>query len=234
MAANAPAIPTQAYTRLLTKRVAGLVMEEKNVALSPHTLRRSLISSNCACASFSWPNAKTTFWLPSISSTREVSSPLVCDCFRNMVYVLLAMKLATNSETGVTRITTTAMAGLIVNMNISVPKIVRTPVNSWVKPMRSPSENWSMSAIRRLMISPWEWESMYFNGRLSIFANARTRISFTTRYVIVLLIWLISHWATAVTAIITPIFKRILLISAKSTFPGARIQSIALPVKIGT
>ena len=119
-------------------------------------------------------------------------------------------------------------------MKMRVPKIVRIPVNSCVNPIKSPSENWSISAIRRLMISPWEWESMYLSGRLSTFANARTRISFTTRYVMILLIWLISHCDTAVIRIMTPIFMRIPPITAKSTLPGARMQSMALPVKIGT
>ena len=56
-AASAPAKPTAAYTSELTKRVQGLVSDEKNVALSEHWRRRSLTSSNAASVSSSWPNA---------------------------------------------------------------------------------------------------------------------------------------------------------------------------------
>ena len=131
-----------------------MVMDEKKVALRLYPARRSLISSNCFCASSWCPKAWTTFILPSISSVREVSSPLVSDCFRNMTNVFLAIKLATNRDMGVSTTTTAVMTGWMESMNSSVPAMVRTPVNSWVNPMRRPSENWSMSAIIRLMISP--------------------------------------------------------------------------------
>ena len=56
-AASAPAKPTAAYTSELTKRVQGLVREEKNVALSEQSRRRSFTSSNAARVCASWPKA---------------------------------------------------------------------------------------------------------------------------------------------------------------------------------
>ena len=46
MATKAPNIPTPAYTRLLTKRVAGLVMEEKKIACREQPWSLWLISPN--------------------------------------------------------------------------------------------------------------------------------------------------------------------------------------------
>ena len=43
---------------------------------------------------------------------------------------------------------------LMDSMKPMVPKIVSTPVNSWVNPIRSPSENWLTSETIRLKISP--------------------------------------------------------------------------------
>ena len=77
-----------------------------------------------------------------------------------MMNVFLAMKLATKRETGVSTTTTSVMAGWMDSMKSRVPAMVRTPVNSWVKPMSSPSENWSMSAMIRLMMSPDGWASI--------------------------------------------------------------------------
>ena len=54
-------------------------MEEKNMAFRLQSFSLLLISSNRFWASSSWPKACTTFWFPSISSTRAVSSPLVLD-----------------------------------------------------------------------------------------------------------------------------------------------------------
>ena len=79
MAARAPVTPTPAYTRLFTKRVAGLVMEEKKVARRDAFSSRSFTSSNRSSDSFSWEKACTTFWLPIISSIMAVCSPLVSD-----------------------------------------------------------------------------------------------------------------------------------------------------------
>ena len=41
----------------------------------------------------------------------------------------------------------------------NVPKIVAIPVKLCVKPNKSPSENWSASAITLLTISPVGWAS---------------------------------------------------------------------------
>ena len=58
-----------------------------------------------------------------------------------MENVFFAMKLATNRETGVITTTATVIRTLIVNMKISVPKMVTIPVKNWVNPIRSPSAN---------------------------------------------------------------------------------------------
>ena len=52
-----------------------------------------------------------------------------------------AIKAATKSERGVTKRTTNAISHLIASIMSSVPRIVRTPVNSCAKPKRSPSVN---------------------------------------------------------------------------------------------
>ena len=52
---SAPARATSAYTTEFTKRVQGLVREEKNVAFSEQSLRRSLISSKRAVSAASRP-----------------------------------------------------------------------------------------------------------------------------------------------------------------------------------
>lgn len=69
------------------------------------------------------------------------------------------MNAATNRDTGVTTTTTSAMRQLSENMKPSVPKMVITPVKSWVNPINRPSENWSASAMTRLTSSPWECAS---------------------------------------------------------------------------
>ena len=56
--------------------------------------------------------------------------------------------------------TTTAVMGpLTLSMKPRVPRMVMTPVNSWVKPMSRPSANWSTSAMMRLTIWPVGWLS---------------------------------------------------------------------------
>ena len=70
------------------------------------------------------------------------------------------MKRATNRETGVTATTTSAISAFWANMNPRVTRIVSTPENSWVKPISSPSANWSASEMTRLTVSPWGWASM--------------------------------------------------------------------------
>ena len=156
----APKIPTPAYTRLLTKRVHGFVRLEKNVALSEHFCNLSFISSNCSSASSSWLKACTTFSFPTISSMSDVCSPLVLVCSWNMEYVFLVIKLATKSDRGVMSTTIHDIFTSIVSMKISVPAIVAIPVKSCVKPIKSPSENVSTSAMIRLTISPCEWLSI--------------------------------------------------------------------------
>ena len=156
-------------------------MEEKKMARRLHLRNRSLISSNCSRDFFSWPKACTTFWFPTISSTKPVCSPRTWDCSRNISYVRLAMKAATSRDTGVMTTTTAVMTTLTLSMKISVPRMVMTPENSWVKPMSRPSANWSTSAMTRLTTSPVGRESMYFRGRIWSLRKASLRMSRTTR-----------------------------------------------------
>ena len=65
-------------------------------------------------------------------------------------------RLATKSDKGVISTTMHDIFTSIVSMKISVPAIVAIPVKSCVKPIRSPSENVSTSAMIRLTISPCE------------------------------------------------------------------------------
>ena len=62
-------------------------------------------------------------------------------------------------ERGVRITTVRVIFQLIVSMNISVARIVTTPVKSCVKPMSRPSANWSASAMTRLTVSPAGWIS---------------------------------------------------------------------------
>ena len=82
--AKAPKTPTAAYTRLFTKRVAGLVMEEKKIACREQPWSLSLISPNWLFTASSREKVFTIFWFPIISSTREVCSPRVWDWSLNM------------------------------------------------------------------------------------------------------------------------------------------------------
>ena len=129
-------------------------MEEKKIAFREHFSSLPLISANCSLTAFSLEKVFTIFWLPTISSIREVCSPLVSDCSLNMEKVLVAMNLATKNDTGVMHTTTRAMGTLVTSMNTSVPPMVSTPVKSWVKPMSRPSAKVSTSATTRLTISP--------------------------------------------------------------------------------
>ena len=90
------------------------------------------------------------------------------------------MYFAINIESGVTKMTTSAIFQFIISMKASVPRIVMTPVKNCVKPIKSPSANWSASAIMRLTVSPWGWESRYFKGSEEIFEKASERRSLTT------------------------------------------------------
>ena len=98
-----------------------------------------------------------------------------------MEKVRFAINAATNREMGVRTTTTRVIKGLTDSIKPRVPSMVITPVNSWVKPMSSPSENWSISAMIRLIMSPCWWESTYFRGSSSSRLKALVRISFTTR-----------------------------------------------------
>ena len=69
------------------------------------------------------------------------------------------MNFATNRDSGVRTTTTSVIFTLIESMKPSVPTMVKTPVNSCVKPMSRPSANWSTSAIMRLSVSPAGWLS---------------------------------------------------------------------------
>ena len=77
-------MPTPVYTRELTNRVEGLVMEEKKMARRLHLRSSSLSWSKRSMASPSWRKACTTFWPPTISSTKPVCSPRTWDWSRNM------------------------------------------------------------------------------------------------------------------------------------------------------
>ena len=178
-------------------------------------------------------NAVTTFWFSTISFTSDVSSPFISACFLNMLYVFLAINDATNSETGVIHTTTRAMIQLIEIIKQSVPTIVITPVKSCVNPIRSPSENWSTSAMILLTISPCVCESTYERGRLPSFSYAFVLTSFTTLYVILLLSTFMIHCATAVMLTTTTSFASIPLSPVKSTFPGPTTLSTACPIMIG-
>ena len=81
-----------------------------------------------------------------------ISMVVIC----GMLKVFLAIKLATNRETGVITTTTTVIPTFTESIKNKVPMIVTTPVNSWVNPISRPSANWSTSAITRLTISPCE------------------------------------------------------------------------------
>ena len=50
--------------------------------------------------------------------------------------------------------TTSVMGTFSRSMNSNVPKMVRMPENSWVKPISRPSAKVSTSATMRLTISP--------------------------------------------------------------------------------
>ncbi len=133
--------------------------EEKKIARREYFSSRPLISSNFSSVFSSLLKACTTFWFPIISLIRAVCSPLVSDCSLNMVKVFFAIKLATNKDTGVIITTTRVIPTFTESINPKVPRIVTTPLKSWVNPIKRPSANWSTSATTRLIISPWEWES---------------------------------------------------------------------------
>ena len=141
MEVSAPATPTQAYTSELTKRVDGLVREEKKTARRLAPRSRPLISSKCVCTGCSIPKARTTFCWVSISSINEVCSPRIFVCRENILYVFLAMKEAATSERGVMTTTAVAMIQLTEYIKPSVPRMVKMPVKSWVKPISRPSAN---------------------------------------------------------------------------------------------
>ena len=57
------------------------------------------------------------------------------------MYVFLAMKEAATSERGVMTTTAVAMIQLTEYIKPNVPKMVKMPVKSWVKPINRPSAN---------------------------------------------------------------------------------------------
>jgi hypothetical protein len=71
-----------------------------------------------------------------------------------MEYVLVAMKLATTRDSGVIQTTTSAIPKWILTIKNRVPRMVITPVNNCVKPIRRPSAKVSTSATTRLRVSP--------------------------------------------------------------------------------
>ena len=91
------------------------------------------------------------------------------------------MKAATTRDTGVITTTTRVMTTLTLSMKHRVPRMVMTPVNSWVKPIKRPSANWSTSAMTRLTTSPVGRPSMYFKGSRWSLRKASLRMSRTTR-----------------------------------------------------
>ena len=134
--------------------VQGLVSEEKNRALT-HTERRFWFSfSKRRSASFSYEKALTVLALPTISSTRVVSSPRASVCRRKSLKVLREMKRATKRDNGVMNTTTRVIRTFMESINPSVPIIVTSPVNSCAKPISRPSETFSISETSRLIISP--------------------------------------------------------------------------------
>ena len=71
----------------------------------------------------------------------------------------MARKLATTRLSGVMQTTTSVMGTFSLSINSRVPRMVSTPLNSWVKPMSRPSAKVSTSATMRLTISPEGWLS---------------------------------------------------------------------------
>ena len=143
------------------------------------------------------------------------------------------MNRATKMDSGVSATTTSAMRQSMKIITPSVPKIVSTPVNSWVKPINKPSLNCSTSVVMRLIASPGRWASIYFSGKISSCSNALTRMSRTTWKVMRLFTTFISHWDSAVQAIVPAMTSAILPRPTKSTSPGPRIISTALPDSTG-
>ena len=69
------------------------------------------------------------------------------------------MNPATTRLSGVMSTTTREISTFSRNMNSRVPRMVSRPVNSWVKPISSPSAKVSTSATIRLTMSPAGWLS---------------------------------------------------------------------------
>ena len=55
--------------------------------------------------------------------------------------------------------TTSVMGTFSLSMKSNVPRIVKMPLNSWVKPTSRPSAKVSTSATMRLTMSPEGWLS---------------------------------------------------------------------------
>ena len=75
-----------------------------------------------------------------------------------------------------------AISQRMASMMPRTPTIVSTPVKSWVKPNKSPSETFSASETMTLATSPYGRLSMYFRGSFSTFLKASLRRAERTRY----------------------------------------------------
>ena len=137
------------------------------------------MASNSFWARCSYRKALTTFCSPTSSSMQPLSLPLMALCWRNISNECLAIKDATNKESGVMMTTTSPTLKFKVSMYTRVMAMVMTPVNSWEKPCSSPSEIESMSLMMRLMMSPWERLSIRESGTSSILLKAEIRRSRT-------------------------------------------------------
>ena len=80
------------------------------------------------------PNALTTLWAETVSSAKPLRLPETEDWARNSVKLFFAIKAATNSESGVTRMTISVMAGLTQSISAMVPRMVTTPEKKLAKP----------------------------------------------------------------------------------------------------
>ena len=100
--------------------------------------------------------------------------------------------------------------------------MVRTPVNSCVKPMSRPSANWSTSAIMRLSVSPEGWLSRYASGSRCRWENAWRRTSRVTQKQTRLWMAVMTHCKTAVSPASTAILTARLPTAAKLTCRGRR------------
>ena len=177
-----PAIATAAYVMLFTSLVDGLLRLLTNCACTPFSYSRAFTRPNAATSAGACANAVTSFWLPMTSSAKPPSSPWSACCAANDAADLRVMMPAASTESGVSRMTTSATGTEMESMNAIVPTMVATPLNSCVKPCSRPSLTWSTSFMTRDSRSPWECESTNESGRRSSFPYASTRRSRAVLY----------------------------------------------------